>query len=195
MTDIRKTGAALLQNPRLSMAKYGANVAGSIWISGSVLQLLIGAATLSPLGIVSSLFNLASPASHALFGHKNWGVSTGCVLGIIGTELAVHPGLMQGEPGTIFGFAAFVVACIAGIFAKSFTEKFGAAKNVLLSATLGNPRRLMGLIIFILSRLPIIFTGLMNGRGLAYIAPFIVWGLGDLAFSLSRVNTDDPGHN
>jgi len=176
------------QNLRAFFAKYGANIAGPIWLSGSALQFLIGAVTTSPLVIISSVFNLVAPASHALFGHKNGGVIAGCLLGIIGTGLAVYPGLLNVEPGTIFGFCGYVVAATAGIFSKSLTIKFGEAKNILLRHTLGNPRRMMGLTCFALCRLPIIYTGLAHGRGLSYITPFIIWGLGDLTFSLSRPN-------
>jgi len=179
------------QNLRAFFAKYGANVAGPIWLSGSATQFLIGAVTMSPLVIISSVFNLVAPSCHTLFGHKNWGVIAGCLLGIIGTETAVQPGIINGEPGTIFGFCGFVAAATAGIFSKSLTIKFGEAKNAFLRATVGNPRRMMGLMMFSLCRLPIIFTGLAHDRGLSYITPFIIWGLGDLTFSLSRANIED----
>jgi len=172
------------------MAKYGANVAGPIWIAGSVLELLIGTMTLSVLQIISSLFNIVSPATHALFGHTNTGVRLACLLGIIGTVLAVYPGIMNGEIGTIFGIIAFVGASLLGFFSYPLTRKFGTAKNKFLRVTLGKPRRLMGLSSFVLCRLIIIFTGLAHGRGFDYIAPFIIWGIGDLTFSFSRPNME-----
>jgi len=175
------------QNLRAFFAKYGANVAGPIWISGSVLQFFIGAVATSPREIISSVLNIASPATYLFFGHKNQGVVTGALIGIIGTELAVHPGLIAGEPGTIFGFSAFVAANIAGIFGRSLTIKFGKSKNRLLRATIGNPRRMMGLMSCALSRMPIIYSGIIHERGVSYIAPFIIWALGDLMVSLSRV--------
>ena len=60
-----------------------------------------------------------------------------------------------------------------------------------LKETLGRPRRLMGLSFFTLSRIPIITASLAHGHGFAYVAPFIVWGLGDLIFSFSRPNISE----
>jgi hypothetical protein len=176
------------QNLRTFFIKYGANIAGPIWISGSVVQLLIGTVATSPREIISSVINILSPATFLLFGHKNQGVIAGAISGIIGTELAVHPGLAAGEFGTIFGFSVFVIASIAGIFGVPLTRKFNGSKNLLLRSTLGHPRRMMGLMIFALARMPIIYTGITHGRGLSYITPFIIWSFGDLALSLSRAD-------
>jgi hypothetical protein len=187
----KKYWARFSDNPSLFMAKYGANVAGPIWIAGSTLQLLIGAVALSPRQIIGALFNLVSPATHAFFGHTNTGVRLACILGIIGTVMAVYPGIVNGEIGTIFGITAFTGASLLGVFSHNLTRKFGRAKNTFLRATLGNPRRMMGLSCFTFCRLVIIFDGLAHDRGFNYIAPFVIWSIGDLVFSLSRPKLED----
>lgn len=188
---LKRRRTEFLNNPSLFMAKYGANVAGPIWIAGSTLQLLIGAVALSPRQIIGALFNLVSPATHAFYGHTNKGVMTACILGIIGTVLAVWPGIINGEIGTIFGILAFTGACLLGAFGHSLAKKFGHARNKFLRITLGHPRRTMGLSCFILCRCVVIFSGVMHGRGFNYIAPFVIWSMGDLVFSLSRPKLED----
>lgn len=172
-------------------AKYVANLAGLVWISGSILQLFLGAVVTSPREIISSLINLAAPASISLFGHKNLGVSLGCFLGVIGTALAAYPGFLNLEIGTIFGFLCFVCSSSLGIFSESLTRKFSSCANKFLRETWGHPRRMMGMISFTLARLPIIYEGLTHGRGLHYITPFIIWGLGDITICFSKANPDE----
>ena len=174
------------------MAKYGANVAGPIWIAGSVIQLLIGAAATSPRQIASAVCNLLSPATYALFGHKRAGVGVGSVLGIIGTELALHPFLVKGEFGTVFGFSAFLLGSVGGIMSGYLTRRFADDRRLSIRSTIGSPRRIMGLTFFFLCRLPILYTSITHGRGLSYTTPFFVWAIGDLAFSLSRDQDVQP---
>jgi hypothetical protein len=187
----KKYWARFSDNPSLFMAKYGANVAGPIWIAGSTLQLLIGAVALSPRQIIGALFNVVSPATHAFYGHTNKGVMLACILGIIGTVMAVYPGIVNGEIGTIFGITAFVGSSLLGAFSHPLAKKFANAHNKFLRMTLGHPRRTMGLCSFTLCRCVVIFSGFMHDRGFNYIAPFVIWSIGDLVFSLSRPKLED----
>jgi hypothetical protein len=176
-----------MRSGRSFMAKYGANVAGFFWNAGTLLQFVYGMIAAAPREIVSALFNIASPCSYMLFGHKNGGIAIGGTLGIIGTFLAVYPELMAGEIGTIFGFAAFVPIVMSNIFSPSLTHRFGTAKNAFLRATLGRPRRLSGLGSCIFTRLPIIYESLAhNNPRLASV--FALWALGDFALSFSTPN-------
>jgi len=169
------------------MEKYGGNVAGFFWNAGTSLQFFFGLAALSPREILSAAFNVASPCSYLLFGHKNWGVVLGGICGMIGTFLAVYQGVMNSEPAAIFGVAVFCGFVSLGIFSAPLTRRFERARSAFLRATLGCPRRLNGLGIFMLVRLPIIYESILHGRW-HLAAVFAVWGFGDLAFSCSRPN-------
>lgn len=169
------------------MAIYGGNIAGFFWNGGTILQFFFGVAVSSPVQIVSSFFNIASPASYLMFGHKNLGVVAGGLLGIIGTFLAVYPQIMAGEISSIFGFAAFCLFVSLGIFSAPVTRRFIHDRNTVLRWTLGHPRRTDGLGIFFCTRVPIICESLTHNR-LHLAAVFALWGLGDLAFSFSKAD-------
>lgn len=170
---------------RAFMARYGVNVAGFFWNAGTVLQFVFGLIASSPREIISAVFNVASPTSYMLFGQRQWGVALGGICGIIGTFLAVYPGLMNAEIGTIFGFAFFNVCVACNVFAVQLTRRFGESKNKFARALLGHPRRSSGLGAFTLTRLPIIYENAVHGRWPMALV-FAVWALGDIALSFSK---------
>ncbi|HUY68498.1 MAG TPA: hypothetical protein VMV79_04275 [Alphaproteobacteria bacterium] len=167
------------------MEKYGGNVAGFFWNAGTALQLVFGLAALSPREIVSACVNFASPASYLLFGHRNWGVAVGGILGIIGTFLAVYPQIAAGEAGSIFGFCAFCLCVSMSIFSAPLTHRFRHAGRKILRETFGHPRRLSGLGSFFFTRLPIIAECAAHQRW-RLAAVFALWACGDLTLSFSR---------
>ncbi|MGE3624460.1 MAG: hypothetical protein AB7H77_11410, partial [Bdellovibrionales bacterium] len=142
----------------------------------------------SPREIASALFNIASPCVYMVVGHRNFGVSLGGILGIIGTFLAVYPEIAAGRVISIFAFAFFCFFVSLGIFSAPLTRRYSRSKSRLLRETLGHPRRLGGLGPFFLTRLPIIWISLMDGRPKIAIV-FAIWALGDVAYSFSRAKT------
>lgn len=167
------------------MARYGGNVAGFFWNAGTALQFVFGMIALSPREISSAVANVSSSCTFLAFGHRNWGVVLGGVLGTFGTFLAVYPGLMGGESGTIFGFTIFVLFEPFAIFSAPLARRYAHAKNAFLRHTLGHPRRVNGLVFFFFARMPIIYECLTHGRWrLACV--FALWSIGDIAFSFSR---------
>ena len=164
------------------MEKYGANVAGFFWNAGTALQFVFGIIAQSPREIASSIFNVASPCSFLLFGHRNTGVALGGILGIIGTFLAVEPQIRAGEPGSCFGFAAFCFFVSFSIFSPQLARRYTHARNPILRQTLGHPRRLAGLGPFFCTRLPIIYECVTHSRWKLGTV-FSVWAQGDFTFS------------
>jgi hypothetical protein len=59
------------------------------------------------------------------------------------------------------------------------------AKNKVVRATLGHPRRFNGLGVFFCTRLPIIIESALHGRWHLAVV-FGLWGFGDIAFSFSK---------
>ena len=173
--------------PRAFMAMYGANVAGFFWNAGTLMQFIFGMITASPLEITSSAFNIASPCSFLFFGHRNWGVVFGCMLGAIGTFLAVYPQILAGENASIFGFIAFCALIQLSIFSRSLTRRFAGSRNAFLRRTLGHPRRTNGIATFFCVRMPIIFESLTHDRW-QLAAVFALWAVGDVAYSFSRAD-------
>ena len=169
------------------MEKYGGNVAGIFWNAGTALQFVLGMVALAPLEIVSSVFNVMAPCCYLFFGHRNWGVALGGILGIVGGTLAIYPGLITLEAGTLFGFVTMCVFISMSIFSAPLTRRFGQAKNSFLRTTLGHPRRLDGYGSVILSRLPIIYESIAHHRW-RLVAVFAIWALGDIALSFSRAD-------
>ena len=167
------------------MEKYGANVAGFFWNAGTALQFFFGIVAQSPREIASALFNVASPCSFLLFGHTNLGVVSGGVLGFVGTVLAVYPGLVDGEAGTIFGLAVFAVLISLSVSSAPLTRRFAQSPRAFLRHTLGRQRRVSGLGSFFFTRMPIIYENIVHGRWKLAVV-FALWALGDFAFSFSR---------
>lgn len=172
------------------MEKYGANVAGFFWNVGTAAQFVFGLILLSPVQILSSLFNVASPCTYMFLGHKNWGVALGGIFGIIGTVLAVYPQIIKGEAGSIFGAIAFFIFVSFGIFSAFLTRRYNRAKWPAIRQTLGHPRRVSGLGAFLLGRVPIIYESIIHGRW-PIAAVFCLWALGDFVFSFSKPHVGD----
>lgn len=161
----------------------GANLAGFLWNSGNGVQFLLGAVTLSPRVIASSLLNVASSSSTMIFGHKDKGVFFGSLFGMAGTGVFLFPDLATGNATVIGGYLLFCLASSFGVFSGPLSARFCTSPATILRTTLARPRRLMGLIL-LASRLPILADSFAKQDWTTFL-PFAIWAAGDLSFSFS----------
>jgi len=173
------------------MGRRGNNLAGFGWTASTLVQLIWGAATLSPRESAAGAINLCGSLSHffgarlQISGIHNFGTKLGCTFGIIGIFLTTWPSLLNGEAGAYLGDAFFITTQSMGILSDYLTQKYAQSSNRFARYILGQPRLSSGILQAFGGRGLMLIENIIHHRWIMAIV-FAGWAISDLAFSLSK---------
>ena len=173
------------------MARRGNNLAGLGWTASTLVQLIWGAATLSPRESAAGAVNLCGSLSHffgarlQISGIQNFGTKLGCTFGIVGIFLTTWPSLLNGEIGAYIGDALFITTQSMGILSDVLTKKYAQSPHWFARNVLGQPRLSSGILQAFGGRGLMLIENIVHGRWIMAIV-FAGWAISDLAFSMSK---------
>jgi len=172
------------RNPKEGVRRYGANIAGGVWIAGSCVEMALGTIAADPISQAASVALIASSVICIPKGHKDWFVSLSSGLGIFGVGLLLSPKLIQIDPIAWGSFTFYTATEAFSLFGGPLVKRFQNSKNPIVYNIFGYPRRTSGFGL-LSSRLMGAADCALRGKPWDTV-PFLIWGAADIFYAFSR---------
>lgn len=171
-------------------ARRGGNIAGFGYVLANITWIFFGLATFSIREFIAGAVNLHGGLSRmfysrgTFFGIRNYGTKTGAVSGALANVITTLPALLAGSPAAIASNVLIFSSQYMDFCSEKLIRRHRQSQNIFFRLTLGQPR-LVGGVIRLLSRLPIIALGFAAddwGR----VGVFALLAVADVASALSQ---------